>query len=704
LTRFDDCLRLGKRISVNPYLHPNPAVLQADWRGPPVSRASEDIDGASSYMPSDYPPAVLNPQQRRPLKVFRNKKLQLGADLNISANLQKAIKDLVEGSGGELVKSVRQADIYICHYRDGSDYVQASQEGKTVVNLAWLFHVITRDLWTSPMRRLMHYPIPRHGVEGFENTLISISNYTGEARVYLQFLVQALGGTFTKVMRQENTHLIVAHVGSEKCDAAREWDIEIVNHLWLEDSYVKCKMQRISDPRYNHFPTRTNLGEIVGQTQLDRGIIEAQYYPRAVAKTPRTRKAPAVQVPAEDDFVPVAEETTAVDALQEVDNMDVDEPAPTKVQKAKRVKSDTALRTPASRRVTGIDKENDTPGTTGSRGAKDRAMNKLHAAAADIALFNKEMKRVGGVTHGRDRIIGTEQSEEKEHGKRRKRKSDEAEQEDDDDSRVSIDPAATHTRKGKKAKTEKLPPIAHRLMVTFWERWQAKPDLETGDRNKLRNLGLHVVDDPSNVTILCAPKIVRTKKFICALACAPHVVSTQFLDDCLKLNKMPNINKYVISDRDSEEKLGFKLLRALERADENKHRFLKGWQIFCTEKVPGGFDTFNEIVKANGGMCTLYKGRTNLHVSKRSFDRFAEGDPVAESQRDDKGDTLYLISGTSKAEIDLWDKFRAQASKADMVPVIAKSDWLLSVAMSQKFRWEDQWELNEASVPSPAKR
>ena len=51
----------------------------------------------------------------------------------------------------------------------------------------------------------------------------------------------------------------------------------------------------------------------------------------------------------------------------------------------------------------GEGKENETPSTMGSRSAKDKAVAKLHDLAPDIALFEKERKRVGGVTHGRDR-------------------------------------------------------------------------------------------------------------------------------------------------------------------------------------------------------------------------------------------------------------------------------------------------------------
>jgi hypothetical protein len=262
-----------------------------------------------------------------------------------------------------------------------------------------------------------------------------------------------------------------------------------------------------------------------------------------------------------------------------------------------------------------------------------------------------------------------------------------------------------------KTKHDKMPPITHRMMVTGLERWNDKPDLEQKEKNKLRNLGIFVTDDPSHVTILLAPHILRTKKFVCAIASAPHVVDPSFLDACIKNDKVPDPKKHALYDRNGEKRMGFKLLHGLERARSNGHALLKGWQIFCTEKVKGGFETYKSIVNANGGICTLWRGRTTLQVSRRSFthiataaddsgssDEATEEHAATASQGVDKGDTLYLVSGTSKEEVAMWEKFRVLARKADMLPVIVKTDWVLAVAMQQRIVWEDQWELRAEFV------
>lgn len=630
----------------------------------------------------------------------------LGDDLNLGTNLLRTITDLILAGGGTVVDDLEVAGVYVCHYRDGPAYIRASQAEKEVGNLSWLYHLITFNAWTSPMRRLLHYPVPRNGVPGFENLIISVSNYTGDARLYLENLTKACGAHFTKTMRQTNTHLVTAHTKSEKCDAAREWNVDVVNHLWLEESYAKYKIQNLSVKKYTHFPPRTHLGEVVGRTQLDRTILQSAFFPKinntAVITTKSTvRGSSNIEKPFSQDSSPYTQAVNNApnedgqdqeeEALQEVDNQDVDERRrPTVLQKTKRNRGDDVVQTPALRKFIEAGKENETPGSTGSRGAKSRAMSKLHDAAADIALYDKERKRVGGVTHGRERGGSATTPEPKESG-RRKRKS--TEMTDEEESEEESEPVGTPVRKGKRTKTDKLPPVGRRMVLTGWSRWIENPKVEQSEKNQLRNLGILITEDTSRVDLLCAKGVARTKKFVCALADAPEVVSHEFLEYCFKHKEVPDPTKYRLQDLEGEKRLGMDLKVSLNQARQNKHHLLKDWQVFCTEGVAGGFSTYEAIVKANGGTCMLYKGRTAMNVSKRKFD---DDDLAAESQGQDTGNTLYLLSNNSKPEMALWSKFREMAKAADMVPMIVRTDWLLSVAMQNAIHWDDKWKWTES--------
>ena len=471
MTRFDDCLKLGKKIDERPYLLPNPEILRKKPDDPlNLMRVVENLDlyGASSPQAGPLPtPAGSPSSQRKGLKVFLNKRVMLSPDLEIGSRLRGTIEDLIATGGGSVTGSVHKADIFVCHYREGKDYRVASRAGKDVGNLPWLYHLITHNAWTSPLRRLLHYPIARKGMPGFKELRISLSNYNGEARVYLENLVQAAGGEFTKTMKQDNTHLITAHTVSEKCSAAREWNINMVNHLWLEESYAKWQIQSLTNPRYTHFPQRTNLGEVVGQTQIDKQAIERYFFPKDYdtesadeeGQLPqpmqqKDRNASSRNVP-NSSATQNSMLTKANDLVTKGTNFS-DGPTPKASKDHRRHSEGATLRTPATPRHFREGKENETPSTTGSRGAKDRAVAKLHELAPDIALYEKEKKRVGGVVFG-----GRKLNEEREPNPGRKRSMSK-----DGDSVVDGEDG----RDAKRVKRSREPP-SMRLLLSSYQRW-----------------------------------------------------------------------------------------------------------------------------------------------------------------------------------------------------------------------------------------
>ena len=466
LRRFDDCIKLGKRIDEGPYCLPNPEIQ----RKKPEDRIHEtgrpDLRGALSPQAGRLPmtPISQSSNSQRRLTVFKKKKVMLSSDLEISSRLRGTIEELIISGEGTITGSVHKANMFICQYRDSLEYRIASRAGSDVGNLPWLYHLITHDSWTSPLRRLLHYPIAREGLPGFKSFRICLSNYNGEARVYLENLAKAAGGEFTKAMREDNTHLITAHTVSEKCDAAKEWNINMVNHLWLEESYAKWNIQTISNSRYTHFPSRTNLGEIVGQTPIDKKAIEQVFFPPGSDVDPaaedmtRTKPVAAPQRPPSKPSTTLAIHSAKDGAL----------PTPKASKASGKNDNGSVLKTPVASRSLKGDKENETPSTTGSRSAKDRAVAKLHELAPDIALFEKESKRVGGVVHGGRRVSSDECSNA--NGKRSISKDEETNTEADEESRGA-----------KRAKKSKVP-ASMRLLLSGYKRWVGLPKKETEER------------------------------------------------------------------------------------------------------------------------------------------------------------------------------------------------------------------------------
>lgn len=419
-------------------------------------------------MPGQLPtPSKASNSKSHELTIFKKKRVMLSNDLEIGSHLRGTIEDLVVSGGGHVTGSVHKANIFICQYRDSLEYRIASRAGRDVGNLPWLYYLITHNTWTSPLRRLLHYPIAREGLPGFKEFRISLSNYNGEARVYLENVAKAAGGGFTKTMKEENTHLITAHMVSEKCDAAKEWNINMVNHLWLEESYAKWEIQTLTDSRYTTFPKRTNLGEIVGQTPIDKQAVERNFFPEgldydATSESAAMRNSTQSKDRPHRSSAGVHKDPVPSRILQP------GEPTPRGPKTNRRLSEGLLLKTPATSRFSLEGKENETPSTTGSRGAKDRAVARLHSLAPDIALFEKESRRVGGVVFGGRKSI-EDLCSDGTH-KRSLSKEDDLSTEADEE-----------TRGAKRAKKTK-PPATMRLLLSGYKRWIGLAKKEGEDR------------------------------------------------------------------------------------------------------------------------------------------------------------------------------------------------------------------------------
>ncbi|PPJ55807.1 hypothetical protein CBER1_01592 [Cercospora berteroae] len=704
---FDACIRLGKKISEKPYQFPDPEILRRN-NAPVRPSPTPQLTGAvSAAVPTSVPPSPS--KSRKAFNALPCKKIYFAQDLDISEHLIEALTATLEVGGAKIVDTVEECDVYIGGFRAGKEYVTASQAGKEVANLAWLYHVIQRNKYTSPLRKLLHYPLPPQGIPGFENMRISLSNYSGEARLYVENLIKYSGAEYTKTMKQDNTHLITAHRSGEKCEAAQEWNIQIVNHLWLEESFAKCAIQATSNPRYTQFPTRTNLGEVTGQTSLDMKSVERIFFPRP--KSPR--KVAVVQKPKAPESAPTSK--PAPEAQPEPERVEVDTHMPDAEDAETENEAEPETEQKSSKRRPGRPKKSDTaatprpaahshepadspmPPSTG-RASKQKAKESLISAAADIAAYQKETKRKGGVVYGGLRATAAEDRSSPIPPARhpRKRTSEEYEASALDPDLSDGETQQVGSKPNKKAKTTNtaaLPPIKHRMMVTGDDRWQDNGAKESKDKTALRQLGILLTQDPKDVDILVAPKLLRTKKFVCAIARSPLVVHTSFLDAALEKKKLTE-DPPMLKDRDGEERLGFKLAESLDRAKQNQHKLFAGWSIYVTKDIKGGFDTYKDIITLNGGVALMYQGRTGISLATRR----SRTDPAAgtESQNqghDDEFNCVYLVSGETAAETKLWTAFRKEAEKHDLEARIVTSDWVLNAALSQQIVNRDKYHL-----------
>ncbi|CAK7200037.1 regulator of Ty1 Transposition [Sporothrix eucalyptigena] len=721
---FDDCFKLGKKIDETPYLLPDPPILRS-LNGGGISLNSgtgtangedgedddkvpipdnQDLEGATTPLP-DTPP---NLGFRSNLTVFQNKRVLLAQDINIGSRFRAVVVELIKRGGGRMVEegNVDACDMYICHYRDGDDYVRAAQARKDIGNLAWLFHIITNNEWCSPLRRLLHYPVPRNGIPGFENFVVTLSNYGGEARIYLENLVVAAGAKFTKTMRMDNTHLITARDNSEKCEAARDWNIQMVNHLWIEESYARCEVQSVTNPRYTTFPARTNLGEVIGQTFFDESKLRALFYPGGSASDDEdstTRKStikksankkgagrPRRSVQLDDEpqvLADVSVQNAQPEGDEEDDNMstsseaepDLNGKSTTIPRRASRNAQKAAMATPSRPRKAGqtADKENEgTPLVVGSasRSAKDKALTKLHGLAPDIALYEKEKKRsirdTSAPWGGKRAADLVDKEREKQEASRKKRPSPDVEGEETD--------SEDGERPPKKSRPS-LPPVQMRVVLTGYQRWVHHSSKEETERRKLRGMGIQIVQDNQPCDFLAAPCLVRTMKFLKTLARGPEVINAQFITDVLEKGKTLPTKDYLLQDKDGEARFNVVLSKALARARANRGRLL--WQVvvYCAADIKNGPESYREIAEANGAIFKTYRAHSGTTIRPATEDDNGPPEPV------------YLLTSAAPAERALWPKFEQMARDGNMLPRVVAPDWLLDVAMRQEVLFDDHY-------------
>ncbi|QSZ30387.1 hypothetical protein DSL72_004910 [Monilinia vaccinii-corymbosi] len=673
---FDDCLKLGKRIDERPYLLPNPEIFRMNPEDRLPIPSSAGLQGATAAHPDMLATPTTSPVKRR-LDVFKDKKVMLSKDLDIGNRLSELLTRLIEAGEGTVTASVRDADMFVCNYREGRDYVIASRSSSTHVgNLSWLYYLIAHNTWTNPMRRLLHYPMPKGGLPGFAGFKITLSNYGGEARIYLENLVNAAGGEFTKSMKQDNTHLITARKSSEKCDAADAWNINMVNHLWLEESFAKCEVQKLTDPRYIHFPPRTNLGEVIGRTQFDQRILEKKYFPRDPTPGPNSPKSSNLKNLTIRDRDRDRDGDISMDG--EIDDEEAAVIAPPPKTKTKTTVNRTStnspniLSTPANKKRSSLGKENDTPSSTSSRSAKDRALNAIHDLAPDIAMYELEKKRKGHVFGG-DRAANRI---EKERELLRTSSPITKRQGSNEDSDSDSD--ETDVRPAKKTKTTSKPEVQVRMLVTGYKIWSGEESKENTDTKKLRNIGIAVWDNHGKVDIMAAPKMVRTRKFLVGLAHGPTIVSEKFIEACIKAGKILKAEAFPLEDTENEKRHKVKLKDALARARANKGRLLNTIPIYCTASIDNGTETYRDIAEVNGATFGVFKGRPIIKPTKLEEDN---GSP----------DPIYLISSDKKSEQALYSKFEEMAKAGNMEPRIVTVEWLLDVAMSQQLKWDEEY-------------
>lgn len=139
-------------------------------------------------------------------------------------------------------------------------------------------------------------------------------------------------------------------------------------------------------------------------------------------------------------------------------------------------------------------------------------------------------------------------------------------------------------------------------------------------------LGVTFTTRPSECTHLLAQGVVRTEKFLCALAMQSYILSEQWAiasADAKKLLRasfslfhrdiLPSIRTahlaeehFVLKDKVGEDKYNVDLARALRLSKKNQGKLLQGHTFYVTPRVSIDTKLLKNVVNACGGQVRLF--------------------------------------------------------------------------------------------------
>ncbi|EKM60159.1 uncharacterized protein PHACADRAFT_203428 [Phanerochaete carnosa HHB-10118-sp] len=183
----------------------------------------------------------------------------------------------------------------------------------------------------------------------------------------------------------------------------------------------------------------------------------------------------------------------------------------------------------------------------------------------------------------------------------------------------------------------------------------------TEDQNKaLMKLGAKFTAKPLECTHLVAHKIVRTEKFLCAMAVAPHIVTEKWVAACVSKKSIQPEAPFALKDLESEKRYGYRLNDALIRARANGRKLFQGATFYMTPKIPVDSKLLKAVVTAGGGQ--LLTQSPTLRILKGHDNRFVVSCPADVSiwrPLAEHGHPIYsqelILTGVLKQELD-WDE------------------------------------------------
>ncbi|KAF7722799.1 hypothetical protein EC973_002683 [Apophysomyces ossiformis] len=639
----NECFKLRRLVQEEPFQFPDTPYLRTTHQAlskegtEAAATQEEEEDAAKNINQQIYPyPESIDylPTLPEPSTFLKDQCFYLSLDLDISEEFRNALQLQLVNAGATVANDYDSSvDVVVTQFRSSDSYLRGCQQGKVVGSLWWLTNTLARQRFQLPTRALLDYPLPKGGIPGMEKAVITITSYNGIARDLLRRLIIAVGATFSPDMDKSlTTHVISASPVSQKHRVGQEWDLHVVNHLWLEECFQQWKCKSVANERYVHFPAGKLLNDLVGQTQL---------LPEELDRWWRNL-----------DQIP---EVISAELTQEYGPQDSGEI----FSRASDDESDIRIsRSPSVARTDSLFLlSSPSPGPGSRRGKRSHQATLDESQPSDTQTTSASSQREFEIKRTK-----VEDSQKKSLSERA--------QADTEEDIVPQSPQSTRQssqRRGKQRGTEQGGSAAVRIITSGFT-------LSREQQTALQRLGAQVTEVVEQAThLVVEARVLRTPKFLCAVNLGLMIVRLGWIKDSIKKHQWQDEAAYAVKDPENEKRYKFNLSDSLsiarakntEFASARHRAWLEGWDICLLQPSK---NVLKEVIETAGGKVV---SRT---YARKLRDRASDEDAKARlllisdpKEKDDwpefttHGYSVYdmelLIVGSLRQQLDL-DEFR----------------------------------------------
>ena len=489
----------------------------------------------------------------------------------------------------------------------------------------YLFSLLFHKTDKLPYDSLLFYPVNRNPIIGMSEALIAITNYTGDSRIYIEELTMRMGGKFSKTMKSTNTHLVASKSVGKKFEFAKTWNVMIVNHMWVEDSFINWKIMDVSE--YKTLTRDTKGVRLIGDVEFD-GF--AYIYEGNKKETENATENVFITARQNENDDTGVSETKVIENKKE--NKDFERPEMNNIKKQKTTDQPISLKEVDEKEKASLEpmkvkiappKLESRIRTRNRKENKDKEVPQQEVVAAAKVVTPEKEKKEGEISEGSGSSWKIPEDGKKSINSVSAKRKAVLVEENDETTKENKRIAAKKTLKNEK-------PYNITAIVTGFD-----GTFSVGDKRELRKVGINIVEN-ANKTINCiiAPSLLRTQKFLTALSYNPeHFLEPLFLSDVLgtldSVKKIgdfssisPKIEKYDIWEHvDYEKDIKPKRLfrtnttrkEAIEYLKRPRKGLFEGFVFNLSSGLAGGFDTLKGILKAFGcKQCFLFRETTKM--------------------------------------------------------------------------------------------